>query len=741
VVIWLAFLGDGIITELFPYPKKSFLPPNFAGHKGSTNEMLMEVIVKMLHKRFRQVFTAGLAATMLLSTLVTVASPVLMAAPVAQTLQAEEVAGVLTGGQFAKIWLGLTPTNRGDRVTITTEWDRNAPDTNGVGFFVLDQDGLSSVLNGSASVRDANLSAGSKLSSTAPDNQLGAVIEASGGAYTIVLFNDSATDANFTLRVTNATVSDDAGQVRDLRAVPVAEGEGTASVEASTAVTTTATTTETVPAVETPAPAPAAAVTTTAAVTPTNAAVTATVETTPTTSSGLTAVGGVVRAQELRGELPEQNAQHYYDLIPSERDGNVVVTLSFDPQDSSELARRLNFWVVDSSGFARFADAGSNVVLSEIAIGAGSATVGLANNERQARFTASGLGPYVVIVYNNSTVPGFYRLRVDGGVLVDDSNQSLTAQEAATGVSATGAITGTAATTATAATTGTSASVAATAGPSNGRVGEPGGTYVVQSGDTLSLITRDIYGEVGLWDELCAFNSLADCNNIEVGQELRLPTRAEIGAGIAPVATATPAGVAAAAAATATATATATEEVSDTSAVTVTTGVTTTTGITETATTTDTGASTGSSVNLIAALEAQGGFSTLIQALEAAGLTTALEGTSEFTIFAPTDAAFAKLPAGALDQLLASPTGQLTQILLFHVLPGRVASADISNGMQATTQQGKSVNFEVAGGSVAVNGATVSSADIEASNGVIHVIDTVILPPPDEAVPAATATP
>ncbi len=699
--------------------------------------MLMEVIVKMLHKRLRQVFTAGLAATMLLSTLVIVASPVLMAAPAAQTLQAEEVAGVLTGGQFAKIWLGLTPTNRGDTVTITTEWDRNAPSTNGVGFFVLDQDGLASVLNGSSNVRDANLSAGSKLSPTAPDNQLGAVIQASGGEYTIVLFNDSATDANFTLRATNATISDDAGQVRDLRAVPVAEGaedEGTASVEASTEVTTTETTTETVPAVETPAPA--AAVTTTETVTPTEAAVTTTAETTPTTSSGVTSVGGVVRAQELRGELPEQNAQHYFDLMPSERDGEVVVTLSFDPQDSSELARRLNFWVLDSAGFARYADAGSNVVLSEIAISAGSSAVGLADNERQARFTASGLGPYVVIVYNNSTVPGTYRLRVDGGVLVDDSNQSLTAQEAATGVSATGAVTGTATTTT---TTGTTAPVAAaTPSPSNGRVGEPGGTYVVQSGDTLSLITRDIYGEVGLWDELCTFNNLPECNNIEVGQELRLPTRDEIGAGIAPVATATPAGVAAAAAATAT------EEVSDTSEVTATTDVTTTTDITDTATTTDTAdseASTGSSVNLIAALEAQGGFSTLIQALEAAGLTTALEGTSEFTIFAPTDAAFAKLPAGALDQLLASPTGQLTQILLFHVLPGTVTSADITNGMQAVTQQGKSVNFEVAGGNVAVNGAIVSSADIEASNGVIHVIDTVILPPPDEAAPAATAAP
>jgi len=84
-----------------------------------------------------------------------------------------------------------------------------------------------------------------------------------------------------------------------------------------------------------------------------------------------------------------------------------------------------------------------------------------------------------------------------------------------------------------------------------------------------------------------------------------------------------------------------------------------------------------------------------------------------------------------LDQLLANPTGQLTQILLFHVLPGAVTSTDIDNGMQAVTQQGKPVGFEVADdGSIKINGANVALPDIDASNGVIHPIDTVILPPP-----------
>ena len=130
-------------------------------------------------------------------------------------------------------------------------------------------------------------------------------------------------------------------------------------------------------------------------------------------------------------------------------------------------------------------------------------------------------------------------------------------------------------------------------------------------------------------------------------------------------------------------------------------------------------------------MEASGNFSTLVEALTAAGLVDALKGNGPFTIHAPTDAAFAALPAGAMDQLLANPTGQLTQILLFHVLPGKVMTSDISNGMQATTQQGKPVTYEVEGDEFKVNGATLIVPDIEALNGVVHAIDAVILPPPD----------
>lgn len=138
---------------------------------------------------------------------------------------------------------------------------------------------------------------------------------------------------------------------------------------------------------------------------------------------------------------------------------------------------------------------------------------------------------------------------------------------------------------------------------------------------------------------------------------------------------------------------------------------------------------------------AAGSFNTLVAAVQAAGLVDALRGPGPFTVFAPTDDAFAKLPAGTIDALLADPTGDLTQILLYHVVPGKVMSTDLSDGLEATTLQGGAVVFTLADGAARVNDANIIAADIEASNGVIHVIDSVILPPAAEGEPAVEATP
>ncbi len=119
-------------------------------------------------------------------------------------------------------------------------------------------------------------------------------------------------------------------------------------------------------------------------------------------------------------------------------------------------------------------------------------------------------------------------------------------------------------------------------------------------------------------------------------------------------------------------------------------------------------------------------FSTLVAAVTAAGLVDTLKGEGPFTVFAPTDEAFAALPEGTVEALLEDiPT--LTAILTYHVVPGAVMSGDLEDGMMAETVNGQSVTIGV-GETVTVDGATVIQADIEASNGVIHVIDAVILP-------------
>ena len=125
---------------------------------------------------------------------------------------------------------------------------------------------------------------------------------------------------------------------------------------------------------------------------------------------------------------------------------------------------------------------------------------------------------------------------------------------------------------------------------------------------------------------------------------------------------------------------------------------------------------------------AAGNFTTLVAALTAAGLVDTLKGPGPFTVFAPTDAAFAALPAGTVEDLLKPENkDKLIAILTYHVVPGAVMSKDLTEGMMAKTVQGGEVTFTLAGGAK-INGVTISTVDIAATNGVIHVIDAVIMP-------------
>jgi uncharacterized surface protein with fasciclin (FAS1) repeats len=130
--------------------------------------------------------------------------------------------------------------------------------------------------------------------------------------------------------------------------------------------------------------------------------------------------------------------------------------------------------------------------------------------------------------------------------------------------------------------------------------------------------------------------------------------------------------------------------------------------------------------DIVAVATSAGSFGTLLTALEAAGLVETLQGEGPFTVFAPTDAAFAKVPADQLAALLADKE-QLRAVLTYHVVAGKVMAADVVKLDSATTVQGSDVDIDASDG-VRVDGARVTTTDVQASNGVIHVIDTVILP-------------
>jgi uncharacterized surface protein with fasciclin (FAS1) repeats len=131
--------------------------------------------------------------------------------------------------------------------------------------------------------------------------------------------------------------------------------------------------------------------------------------------------------------------------------------------------------------------------------------------------------------------------------------------------------------------------------------------------------------------------------------------------------------------------------------------------------------------NIVDTAIAAGNFKTLVTALQAAGLADTLKGDGPFTVFAPTDEAFAKIPKDQLNALMANKT-QLTALLTYHVVPGKVMSTDLKNGMSVKTIPGGNLIISLANGGVMVNDAKVVQADIVCSNGVIHVIDTVLIP-------------
>ncbi len=385
----------------------------------------------MNQSNWRLALTAALLTALLVTALAPAAFAAEQSAPASQ-VRATEVSGTVPGGQFAKLWLGLEITNPGN-FTVTATWDRLNPEQNGVGFYILDPGNVAAVSMGERIERNQLAMGDSNFFITADKNVQGASIRAAGTDYTIVVYNDSATDARFTLSVDNGIIVDNDNQVD----APAATTESTsATSEAASTVATTAVATTTV-ATTTAATTTAAttAVATTTAATTTVAATTATTATAaapaaaqaPATTTAPAA--GPFRSSSVKGELNEQYEQHYLGLEPEQRDSEITLRLSFDPRDNQELARRLNFWVLDEQGLVRY-QSGENA--SDIAVANGNrVTTPGDENVRTTSFFAPGLGTYTVIVYNNSRIPATYELSATSAVLVDGSQQPTSAQEAA----------------------------------------------------------------------------------------------------------------------------------------------------------------------------------------------------------------------------------------------------------------------------------------------------------------------
>lgn len=586
--------------------------------------------------------------------------------------------------RFAKHYLELRVTNPSSQVRIVMEvnpQDRQELD-NRASFYVFDEAGFNRLVNSGNT--DNNLAVGA-LQTTGGVKQRIAVIANPIGGFTVVPFNDSNVPMDYTLTVENGVFVDGSGE----QVTNALETSQTVAQPAEAAATAT----PAAAAVTTP-------VTATATVTPTTVAASAATEATV-----VQVTTRVIRVDELEGELNERFAKHYYELETEDITRPVVLEMTYNPQDQQALDNGLNFYVLTEDQFRGWTRP------SEPNTSIGTLLSGTPKTKRAN--IKEPLRNYTVVVSNDSDVPADYTLTVQNAVLIDESGQSTTAQAlGATGVTTTTVVPGTT-TTVTGTTTTTTA--ATPAAPAANAITPPT-TYTVVRGDTMGTIARRAYGNLQLFQQLCAYNNIADCNRIEVGDQIQIPLQSQLG-GTATTTTAaaapTPTPAAAAAAAT--------------------TVVTTTTPATTTATTTTTPANAGASGNLVATTGSLSVLDTLgllldlleLEQDQTNNVKAILQGGT-YTFFAPTDTAFTSLDEATLESLIANPA-QLAAVLKAHIVPGQLRAADLSSGSSLQTLAGTSLPVTVSGNVVTVGGARVSQADVLATNGVIHIIDSVLV--------------
>ena len=608
--------------------------------------------------------------------LAAVVALVLVAGPYALTVQGSVNSPTVSGQlneQFAKHYLGLQVIDPSQPVTIMMDYQPQHSHTldEGSGFYVFKQGGFARYINAAPPSETVFVTGASESMSGIKRKVARIGSTDASEIVTIVVFNDTTMDLSYTLMGENVTFVDESGE-------QVASGS-----------------TPAVPATSTPAPSglqpaadPAPVVTT-----------------------------GAVRSAWVQGELNEQFAKHYLGLEVIDTGRPVAIKMEYDPQDSQQIDDGSGFYVFKQAGFDRYVNAAPPSE-SAFATSAMDAMDGM--KRKVAEIGINDVGAIVTLVtYNDTTMPFSYTLTGENVLFLDDSGEQVEGDRVVVQQPAAG--------------TGASSTAADTDI-------SLGGAYTVQAGDTLGTISSQAYGSTVYWSSICAANSLSNCDIIEVGDVLTIPSQADAealrtgGEAPTPVATAAETPVAteeaaptatpdAMAEATATATPAATAEAMPEA-----TPAPTAAATAMPEPTSEAGAMDDDLIEVAGDYEQ---LDILLLALDLAGLTASIADGGPYTIFAPTNAAFASLPEARLDLLMAD-SDLLAETLKYHVVSGKLTTSDLASQASLTTLHGATIDIGTSDdGSLTVEGIAIVTADVEASNGVIHFIHQ-LLPDPDD---------
>jgi uncharacterized surface protein with fasciclin (FAS1) repeats len=586
----------------------------------------------------------------------------LVAIPYAVTAQNTIVSSTVSGqlnDQFAKHYLGLQVIDPMQPVEINMAYDPqdSLPLDENSGMYVFDAGNFNRYVNASppseTAYRTSHLETVDGIKRKSID--YGASVASS--IVTLVVYNDSTASLSYTLTGTNVRFVDDSG---------------TQVVAGST-------------------PAPAA--------TPTPASTPVPAATETQAAPAPTAMAAGVQSTRVRGTLSEQFAKHYLGLEVIDTGMPVTIKMAYDPQDSPTLDADSGFYVFTESGFNQYTSA---VPPSQSAHQTSHQETTDGVKQKAAEITSENASKIVTLVtYNDTTTTISYTLTGTNVKFIDESGTQVEGDRMAAPAPA-------AQPTAAAATPGAGTLAAATPVPAGTDI-TPGTTYTVQTGDTLGTISSRAYGSNAHWSAICNANSLADCDHIEVGAVLNIPTLAQTGVQ-QPGATATPA---------ATADAMTPEPKADAM----------TPEPTSEAMPEPTAEASPGVGNIVEVAEDYEDLDILLLALDLAGLSSTISDGGPYTIFAPTNAAFASLPETRLDTLMAD-SALLAETLRYHVVSGTLTSSDLASQTSLTTLEGSTISITSENGTLKVEGVSIVTSDVTASNGVIHFINE-LLPEPE----------